>query len=159
MLNVSATTGLKWQDQASMEGVITTQSNPVLADRSTPALKSFHEALDKYQPGVSKSEQYNEIDSSVWAGGQTFKLAAERAKLTPSSTPADVLKGLYTFKNETVDGLTPPLTYVKGKPTFTTCWFPQQIKSGKFTPLTQGAKPNCISPTDLAKLQQVLAAL
>ena len=155
-LNVSATTGLAWQNQPSMEGAITTQSNPVLADDSTPALTTFHDALDKYKPDVPKSEQYNEIDSSVWAGGQAFKLAAQRAKLTPTSTPADVLKGLYTFKNETVQGLTPPLTYVKGKPTFTTCWFPQQIKSGKFTPLTQGGKPNCISKTDLPKLEQLL---
>jgi branched-chain amino acid transport system substrate-binding protein len=158
-LNVSATTGLSWQNQASMEGAITTQSNPVLADQSIPALKTFHTALDKYEPGVSKGEQYNEIDSSVWAGGQTFKLAAERAKLTPDSTPADVLKGLYTFKNETVEGLTPPLSYVAGKPTFVTCWFAQEIKSGKFTPLTQGAQPHCISKTDLPKLQQLLAAL
>ena len=51
---------------------------------------------------------------------------------TGKAAPADVLKGLYTFKNETVGGLTPPLNYVKGKPTFITCWFPQQIKSGKF---------------------------
>jgi len=157
-LNVSATTGLAWEDQPSMEGVITTQSNPVLADESIPALKTFHEALDKYAPDVADGEQYNEIDSSVWAGGQVFKLAAERGKLTPKSTPADVLKGLYTFKNETVDGVAPPLTYVKGKPSFVTCWFPQTIKSGKFTPLTQGAKPNCISETDLPKLQQLLAS-
>jgi len=158
-LNVSATTGQAWQDQPSMEGVITTQSNPVLADQSIPALKTFHQALDKYAPGVASGEQYNEIDSSVWAGGQVFKLAAERAKLTPTSTSADVLKGLYTFKNETVEGVAPPLTYVKGKPSFVTCWFPQTIKSGKFTPLTQGAKPNCISAADLPKLQQLLAAL
>jgi branched-chain amino acid transport system substrate-binding protein len=158
-LNVSATTGLAWQNQPSMEGAITTQSNPVLADQSIPALKTFHQALDQYAPDVAKGQQYNEIDSSVWAGGQAFKLAAERAKLTPQSTPADVLRGLYTFKGETVDGLTPPLTYVKGKPSFVTCWFPQQIKSGKFTPLTQGGKPNCISKTDLPKLQQVLASL
>jgi hypothetical protein len=47
----------------------------------------------------------------------------------------------------------------KGKPTFTTCWFPQQIKSGKFTPLTQDAKPNCISKTDLPKLEQLLQSI
>jgi hypothetical protein len=86
---------------------------------------------------------YNEIDSSVWAGGQAFKLAADRAKLTPNSTPADVLRGLYTFKNETVDGLTPPLTYVKGKPSLVPRWFTQQIKSGKFVPVTPGGKLHC----------------
>jgi branched-chain amino acid transport system substrate-binding protein len=158
-LNVSATTGQIWQDKPSMEGMIATQSNPVLADTSIPALKTFHTALDQYQPSVAKGDQYNEIDVSVWAGGQTFKLAAERAKLEPTSTPADVLKGLYTFKAETVDGLTPPLTYVKGQPTFTTCWFPQQIKSGKFTPLTQGAKPNCIPDADVPKIVALLKSL
>jgi branched-chain amino acid transport system substrate-binding protein len=158
-LNVSATTGLVWQNQPSMEGTITVQSNPVLADTSIPALQSFHQALSRYAPGVASSQQYNEVDSSVWAGAQAFKLAAQRANLTPASTPADVLKGLYTFKDETVDGLTPPLTYVKGKPSFVTCWFPQEIKSGKFAPLTKGAQPACISPTDLPKIEQLLAAL
>jgi branched-chain amino acid transport system substrate-binding protein len=157
-LNVAATTGRVWQDQPNMEGVIATQSNPVLADTSIPALRTFHEAIDKYQPGISKGDQYNEIDVSVWAGGEAFKLAAERAKLTPTSTSADVLKGLYTFKAETVDGLTPPLTYVKDKPSFVTCWFPQQIKSGKFTPLTKGAKPNCIPEADLPKIAKLLQA-
>jgi branched-chain amino acid transport system substrate-binding protein len=158
-LNVSATTGLAWQNQPSMEGVITTQSNPVLADQSIPALKAFHEALDQYEPGVAKGAQYNEIDSSVWAGGQVFKLAAERATLTPPATAPDVLKGLYTFKGETAGGVAPPLTYVKGKPSLVTCWFPQTIKSGKFTPLTQEAKPSCVSKTDMPKLLKLLAAL
>jgi branched-chain amino acid transport system substrate-binding protein len=158
-LNVSATTGQSWAQQPAMEGTITTQSNPVLADTSIPALQAFHQALAKYAPGVSKGQQYNEIDASVWAGGQAFKLAAERAKLTPTSTPADVLRGLYMFKNETVGGLTPPLTYTPGKPAFITCWFPQEIKSGVFTPLTTGAKPHCIAPADLVKLEKLLAAV
>jgi branched-chain amino acid transport system substrate-binding protein len=158
-LNVSATTGLAWENQSSMEGTITTQSNPVLADRSIPALVTLHTALEKYAPTVGTSPQYNEIDDSVWAGGEVFKLAAERAKLTPTSTSADVLRGLYTFKNETVNGLTPPLTYTAGKPAFITCWFPQEIKGGKFSPLTGEAKPECIAPGPLAKLQALLASL
>jgi branched-chain amino acid transport system substrate-binding protein len=158
-LNVSATTGLAWQNQPAMEGTITTQSNPVLADESIPALRTLHQALNQYAPSVSKGSEYNEVDDSVWAGGQAFKLAAERAKLTPSSTSADLLKGLYTFKNETVGGLTPPITYTPGKPAFITCWYPQEIKSGTFTPLTQGAKPDCITPAQLAGVQKLLAAL
>jgi branched-chain amino acid transport system substrate-binding protein len=142
-----------------MAGTITTQSNPVLADQSIPALKTLHEALDNYAPGVTKSPQYNEVDDSVWAGGQAFKLAAERAQLTPSSTSADLLRGLYTFKNETVGGLTPPLTYSAGRPAFITCWYPQEIESGAFTPLTQNAKPDCIAPAPLAAVQKLLAAL
>jgi branched-chain amino acid transport system substrate-binding protein len=158
-LNVSATTGQSWEHQPAMEGTITTQSNPVLADTSIPALQTFHQALAKYAPGVSTGPQYNEIDASVWAGGQAFKLAAKRAKLTPTSTPADVLRGLYTFKNETVGGLTPPLTYTPGKPAFVTCWFPQEIKNGGFASLTAGAKPHCIAPADLVKLEKLLAAV
>lgn len=158
-LNVSATTGQAWQHQPAMEGMITTQSNPVLADTSIAALQTFHQALTKYAPGVSTGPQYNEIDASVWAGGQAFKFAAEKAKLTPTSTPADVLRGLYTFKNETVGGLTPPLTYTPGKPAFVTCWFPQEIKNGVFTSLSTAAKPHCITPADLVKLQKLLATV
>lgn len=158
-LNVSATTGQSWEHQSAMDGTITTQSNPVLADTSIPALRTFHQALTKYAPGVSTGPQYNEIDVSVWAGGQAFKLAAQRAKLTPTSTPADVLRGLYTFKHETVGGLAPPLTYTPGKPAFITCWFAQEIKGGVFTPLTTGAKPHCIAPAALVELQKLLAAV
>jgi branched-chain amino acid transport system substrate-binding protein len=158
-LNVSATTGQIWQDQPNLEGMITVQSNPVLADTSLPSLQAFHTALDTYAPEVAKGDQYNEIDLSSWAGGMAFKLAAERAKLTPTSTSADLLAGLYTFKGETVDGLAPPLTYAAGQPSFVTCWFPQQIKDGKFVPLTQNATPSCVSPADLPKLQTLLSAL
>ena len=66
---------------------------------------------------------------------------------------------LYTFKNETVGGLTPPLSYTRGKPAFITCWYPQEIQSGKFTPLTSGAKPDCITPAALAQVQQLLAGV
>jgi hypothetical protein len=58
-----------------------------------------------------------------------------------------------------VSGLTPPLTYTPGKPAFITCWFPQEIKNGVFTPSTTGATPHCIAPTNLVKLQKLLATI
>jgi branched-chain amino acid transport system substrate-binding protein len=93
----------------------------------------------------------------AWAAGQAFALAAQRAKLTPDSTPAEVKQGLYTFKNETVGGLTPPLTYTKDKPAFTTCWFAQKLVGQAFE-ATQGAKPSCMEPAKVKQLATVLGA-
>jgi branched-chain amino acid transport system substrate-binding protein len=158
-LNVSATTGQSWQDQPNMEGMITTQSNRSwLISRTRRCARFIRLSLNTH---LTYRRASSTTRSTARSGrvAKRPKLAAERAKLAPGSTPADVLRGLYTFKNETVGGLTPPLTYVKDKPSLVPCWFTQQIKSGKFVPVTPGEKPHCISQGDLAKLQQLLAAL
>jgi branched-chain amino acid transport system substrate-binding protein len=156
-LNLSGTVGQQWTKSASMNGALATQSNPVLADDSIPATKAFHQALDKYGKTVVSNSAYGEMSIGAWAAGQAFALAAERAKLTPDSTPAEVKQGLYTFKNETVGGLTPPLTYTKDKPAFTTCWFAQKLVGQAFE-ATQGAKPSCMEPAKVKQLATVLGA-
>jgi len=156
-LNLTGTVGKVWEGQANLNGAIGTEGNPVLADRSIPATKEFHAALEKHGQDILDGEQLNELDTWVWAAGQVFKLAAERAKVGPDSTYADVKKGLYTFKDETVGGLTPPLTYTKGKPAFTTCWFTLEVVDQKFT-APDGADPSCIPAAKLPALAQALGA-
>lgn len=154
--NVSGTTGPVFTKSKAMEGVTVTQSNPVLADTTAPGNAEFRAAFDKYVPGGSKSDQSNEENIQMFSGLNALKLALERGKVTPTSTSADVLKGLYTFKQETVGGQTPPLTYVKGAPTFVGCWFTTQVKDGKFIALQPGGKPSCITPAQGKQLAAVL---
>ena len=62
------------------------------------------------------------------------RAAKAAGHLTSSSTPAQVKKGLYALKNETLDGVAPPLNFTPGKPAFIPCWFSEQVK-GKSTSL------------------------
>jgi branched-chain amino acid transport system substrate-binding protein len=154
-LNVAATVGHAWTTSPNMDGAIGVVSNPVLAATSSPQIKTIRAALDQYAPGLLDGTQVNEIDVSAWAAAETFKRAAEQAKLTPASTPAEVTDALYGFKDETVGGLTPPLTYAKGKPSFTSCWYTTVIKDQQFT-APDGIEPSCIPPDKLPKLFEVL---
>jgi branched-chain amino acid transport system substrate-binding protein len=148
-LNLSGTVGQAWAADANLNGAIGIVSNPPLADQSTPAMQTFHKALSTYAPGIPSGNEYNEFDSSAWAGAQAFALAAQRADIGPDSTPVDVKKGLYTFKNETLGGLTPPLTYTPGQPTFVGCYYVTEVKGGKFV-APDGGAPSCI-PAAAAK--------
>ncbi len=144
-VNVNFTSSPDWADNANLEGAVTVSPNLPLWDRSKPN-EAFNAALDKYAPGIRDRPEFNPSNATAWASGEVFRVAAERAKLTPTSTPADLKKGLYTFDKETLDGLTAPLTFTEGSPpNLVDCYFLNQIKDGEWT-APQGAEPTCIAP-------------
>jgi branched-chain amino acid transport system substrate-binding protein len=153
-LNLTGTVGTNWTSSSALSGAIGIESNPVLAVTSG-AMATYHAAIAQYASSLPSNSVYNELDVQAWDGAQAFALAAKRANVTPTSTPADVKKGLYTFKNETVGGLTPPLTFTAGKPAFTTCYFVTKVAGGKFT-APFGATGQCIAPATLPALAKAL---
>jgi hypothetical protein len=65
--------------------------------------------------------------------------------LGDNPTAADIMKGMWTIKNNTFDGLLPdPLTFTEGQNSPDhPCYFVIQIKKGGYTtPL--GTKPQCL---------------
>ncbi|SHH06513.1 amino acid/amide ABC transporter substrate-binding protein, HAAT family [Jatrophihabitans endophyticus] len=137
-----------WEKDRNLDGVPIAQFHLPLHDETTQGGKAFHDALRKYAPGVPTSSNYSEDTLSTWIGLQLFAAAAKAGKIAPTSTGADVKKGLYTLKNETLGGLTPPLNYVAGKPTVTNCYFNESVENGKWT-TPGGVKPVCL-PADVA---------
>ena len=83
-----------------------------------------------------------------------FEAAARAAKLTPASTPADVKKGLYALKNETLGGFSSPLNFEPGQPTQVPCTFVMGVKAGALT-APRGDKPLCV-PGSLSKYMQLV---
>jgi branched-chain amino acid transport system substrate-binding protein len=122
---------------------------------SSPGAKEFDDAIDKAYPGLRQSSSFSYASVYPWLGGKLFEAAAKAAKLTPSSTSADLIKGLYSLKGETLGGLTPPLTYTPGQPFFTSCWFTFKDDNGTIESLNDG-KPVCLSPAKLAQLKPIL---
>jgi branched-chain amino acid transport system substrate-binding protein len=105
----------------------------------TPAQKLFHDAVRKYNPSLT----VNATTSVVWVAGQMLMYASRN--LGDNPTAADIMKGMWTIKNNTFDGLLPdPLTFTEGQNSPDhPCYFVIQIKKGGYTtPL--GTKPQCL---------------
>ena len=137
-------------------GIHVVQPGPTLgiANTSTPASKLFHQIVAKYAAGLPKSAGYNEEDGWVYGSLQEFAKAATLAKLTPTSSPAAVIKGLDSFKNETLGGETGPITYKPGQATFGKCWFYGLYNGHTWN---DSAKYQCITGSALAALKAIAA--
>lgn len=86
----------------------------------TPAAKEYLDAVAAFNPKLSLGS----VTSVVWTSGKLLEAALASVSPTAPVTSADVAKGLYSLKNETLGGLAPPLNFVPGKPSpIVKCYF------------------------------------
>jgi len=71
----------------------------------TPMQKAFHDAIAQFAPGTPST--YG--SSGVWAAGEILRFSSKFLSAKP--TRDELLKGLYSVKDETFGGLTYPMTY------------------------------------------------
>jgi branched-chain amino acid transport system substrate-binding protein len=147
-----------WLPDPVFEGAVLASSDAPYTDATIPGVKKFLDAMDKYVPGMQDGEQFSYDTIYPWVAGKLFEAAAKAGKLSPTSTSADIKKGLYALKGETLDGLAPPLTFAPGKPGFPTCYFSVTVKGGKFVS-ANGGKPTCLSAAQAKGLGAALAKL
>lgn len=102
-----------------------------------PETAEFHNALAQYAPEASNGGYF----ANAWAAAKVFEKAA--SQITGPVTSEAILDQLWTFKNETVGGLTIPLTYTRDQPTVPPfCVYVTTVGKGKIdAPL--GLKPLC----------------
>lgn len=145
-------------DDTNYEGTLLTSPNAPFTDTSLPATAKFIDALNKYAPGLVESDEFTPDTQFAWTGGKLFEAAAKAAGgLAPTSTSADVIRGLYALKDETLGGLSSPLNFTKGQPAFPNCYFVLSIKNSKLTS-PRGTAPVCVPEAQATALRQVLAA-
>ena len=128
---------------------------------STPAVNQFKQAMAKYEASTALGP--NPV--SGWTGGVLFGAAA--ASLPAKPTPADVFTALYSLpKNDTLNGLAPPLNFHKSAPASqVSCFFLAQIKSRQadcpqghradlpvVIPDPRGARPGAPGISDLSSV-------
>jgi branched-chain amino acid transport system substrate-binding protein len=118
---------------------------PFFAD--TPAVRAFNTAMDKHYPGVRQNTSV--FIHNAFMGWVSAKLLEQaiRSSGAPAGekpTATQVVKGLESLKDYTVDGLAPPLTFEPGKPHKVDCWFTAQVKNGKPV-VANGGKVTCAS--------------
>jgi branched-chain amino acid transport system substrate-binding protein len=99
----------------------------------TPATAEFQQAFKKFYGGPPAGGH-----SGGWAAAKMFERAALRS--AAPTTSAGILEGLWTsFQNETLGGLTMPLTFVREKPSpKVNCFAPLVIEKGKYVLPTNG---------------------
>ncbi len=155
---IAASSSPAWAENAGFEGAVVVGPHPLHTDDSVPGIKEFQEGFDAYKPDGREAEDYNSNAMAAWTAGKLFEAAATNAKVGPDSTPADVKKGLYALKGETLDGLTAPLTYTEGQPFLVPCWFTDRIEGGKYVPAND-SKPECADEAALTKIGGFLKQL
>jgi branched-chain amino acid transport system substrate-binding protein len=101
-----------------------------------PPVDQFRSVMEKY---ASNSNWREGTASFTWDGLQAFAQAVKNENIPAATavTTADVLNGLYSFKNENLGGeLANGLTYTKGKAfgfTANACYFVVGMKGGQTT--------------------------
>jgi branched-chain amino acid transport system substrate-binding protein len=113
----------------------------------TSATKQMNANLKKYADSTLTSPNWNEEGTQLYLSGLLLAAAAQADKAGSSGpiTPAEVTDGLYDLHGETLNGMTPPLTFAKGKPTPVDCWYWIRIQTKKFT-TPYGVSPVCEKP-------------
>ncbi|WP_432973822.1 ABC transporter substrate-binding protein [Dactylosporangium sp. CA-233914] len=145
-----------WSKNPNMDGVPIAQLHLPMHDTSTKGGKDFADAIAKYAPELPNGTSWAGSVLETWTGLQLFAAAANEAKVTANSTGADVKKGLYAIAGTTLDGLTPPLHYVEGKPTLINCYFNESVEGGKWT-TPGGAAPVCLDDATAEKVNKAFA--
>jgi branched-chain amino acid transport system substrate-binding protein len=126
----------------SEDGLLASQPDVPYFDSASPAVTTMDAALNKYTPGVVGSSEFGESQVYAWASGLLFDEAAKAAHFSGNLTSAELVAGLYSLRGTTLDGMSPPLTYVKNQGHSISCSFVMGIKGGKFD-LPQGTKLLC----------------
>jgi branched-chain amino acid transport system substrate-binding protein len=141
----------------AFDGALLTGANAAYTDENVTGIKAYREAVEKSDPGITKDAQFNILVLQSWAGAKLFEAAATAVDLSPTSTSADVLKGLYSLKDETLDGIAAPLTFTEGKPGFSSCYFVSKIEDKAL--VAKESEPVCLDADELGALGQLLAKL
>jgi branched-chain amino acid transport system substrate-binding protein len=127
-------------------GLIDPDSNVPFFDTSNPAVKTMTDALNKYNPSITKAAAYDDGAIWNWSNGMILLDAAKAAHLSPNApvTAADLRAALFKLHTTTAGGLIVPITFTQGQAETNNCFYLVTIKDNKFT-LPRGLKSTCIT--------------
>jgi branched-chain amino acid transport system substrate-binding protein len=148
----NGTITMNWTQTPAVDGVLSAETDFPFVDTSVPNSQAFQTAISKYAPDLGSENGPNA--SYAWVAGLLFQKAAAAAGPGPI-TAQSIKTGLYTLKDETLGGVTPPLTFVPGQPAQVDCYFTLGISGGKFTEpkgLTTSCAPSALIGAILSKL-------
>jgi branched-chain amino acid transport system substrate-binding protein len=138
-----------YQNAAQAKGATVIMETPnVPYNADIPAITQMNAAINKYAPDELKSSGYGEIPMESWVSGKLLEAAAKAGNVGANGaapSAADLLTGLHALKDETLDGLAPPLNFAAGKPNPVDCWYLVVLKNGQYS-TPYGTDSTCVKP-------------
>jgi len=112
----------------TLEGFYATSQDFPYMIGNTPATAQFQQAVQQYAPNLRLSGG----TTIAWVSGQMLaKVATAHVGAQPTSQ--DLLNGLWAIHDETLNGLTPPITYTRNQPAPPIqCYFLIEMKQGRW---------------------------
>jgi branched-chain amino acid transport system substrate-binding protein len=123
-----AQTRFDFKDDPNLEGMVIPEPNLPWFLTSVPVIAEMHATFKRYASGLVP-------DASTLAGWASVKLfeRAARGFVSDAPTSRDFLRGLWSFKDETLGGLSPPLNFPEGQAaTYPVCGWPVVVKDRNF---------------------------
>lgn len=114
----SAVAAKELKDDPDLEGFFANSSVFPYFQTGTPATDEYQAAMRVFGQGVPPGLG----PAGGWVAGKVLERAAARLSEPPTSEA--ILAGLWSFRGETLGGITQPLTFVEGRATVpVACWF------------------------------------
>jgi branched-chain amino acid transport system substrate-binding protein len=129
--------------EPTLDGMMAPQGNFPFTSSLLPAEAEYQAKRQQYAPTLANSPAV----ATVWAAGALLREAVKGAALPAGKvTSADLLRGLYTIKNDTLAGLSgAPLTFTEGGPkSLVNCFYYIRLKDAQWTD-PFGSKPSCVN--------------
>lgn len=131
VLNDGGLSGQFTSSHAYNHHLLSIQPNIPFPVKSTPAMKTMYQEVAKYAPSALTPANLDEEVVQSWASGIMLQTAAQLGG-SGTVTSASLLKGLHSFKDQTLQGMAPPLTFNTAGHQVN-CWFYLSIQDNKFT--------------------------
>ncbi len=126
-----------YKDDPNLDGLVPTSHVFPYFETGTPAVDEFHQAMTAYGQAVPRGVG----PAIAWVAGKLFEKAAANMPEPPTSEA--LLRGLWSIKNDDLNGLTMPLTFVEDHPApQLACWFDLLIAHRAWTS-PDGFKRHC----------------
>ncbi|MGH9035738.1 MAG: ABC transporter substrate-binding protein, partial [Acidimicrobiia bacterium] len=134
---VGPAASVRYKDDPNVLGSLMTMGQFAWLLDDTPETREFQSAMKKFYTGV-----FEPGHATGWAAAKAFEKAA--LATSQPTVPEGILQGLWTFKNETLGGLTMPMTFVKDQLTpRQPCWASVIVGKGTFE-LVEGGRVQCV---------------
>jgi branched-chain amino acid transport system substrate-binding protein len=118
----------RWKRDPNLNNMISVSNVFPWFQTGTPATDEFQQALKTFGSGLENGVGLTE----GWVAGKLLERAGATLPEPPSSTA--ILAGLWSLRDDTLGGITQPLTFVESQPSEPrACWFNIKIENGTWT--------------------------
>lgn len=117
------------KDEPNLEGLLSQSAAFPYYQGNTPQTAEYQNALKQYGPNTAPAGAL----SFAWVSGKLFEKAA--ANLGEPPTTEGILDGLWTIRNDDMNGLTAPLTFNRDQPPPVppNCWWNVLVTGRQWT--------------------------